>query len=74
MHTAAIWYIGSLSMPPRGADTLYTLQDHAFPADELMPLSCKGRVRGVQTSRGDIDDALGRYVRQNYRLFNACGS
>merc|ERR1719281_1666966 len=34
---------------------------YAFPADELMPLSCQGRVRGVTKSRGDIDDALGRF-------------
>lgn len=35
--------------------------DHAYPADELMPLSCKGRVRGVDPSRGDVDDALGKF-------------
>ena len=35
-------------------------QMHAFPADELMPLSCKGRVRGLTQSRGEVDDALGR--------------
>lgn len=35
--------------------------DHAYPADELMPLSCKGRVRGVDASRGDVDDALGKF-------------
>ncbi|XP_022658502.1 ER degradation-enhancing alpha-mannosidase-like protein 3 isoform X3 [Varroa destructor] len=34
---------------------------HAFPADELMPLSCKGRFRGVEENRGDIDDALGNF-------------
>ena len=34
--------------------------DNAFPADELMPLSCSGRFRGVQHNRGDIDDALGK--------------
>jgi len=33
----------------------------AWPADELMPLSCKGRVRGKEPSRGDIDDALGNF-------------
>jgi len=33
--------------------------DYAFPDDELMPLSCKGRVRGVTPSRGDVDDSLG---------------
>ncbi|KAK2898440.1 hypothetical protein Q8A67_009858 [Cirrhinus molitorella] len=35
--------------------------DHAYPADELMPLTCRGRVRGLEPSRGDIDDALGRF-------------
>ena len=34
----------------------------AYPGDELMPLSCKGRVRGVTSSRGDIDDALGNFA------------
>ena len=35
-------------------------QQHAFPADELMPLSCKGRFRGTEPNRGDIDDSLGK--------------
>lgn len=35
-------------------------QDHAYPADELMPLTCRGRVRGLEPSRGDVDDALGK--------------
>lgn len=35
------------------------MQKYAYPADELMPLSCRGRVRGLEPSRGDIDDALG---------------
>ncbi|XP_025068557.1 ER degradation-enhancing alpha-mannosidase-like protein 3 isoform X5 [Alligator sinensis] len=34
---------------------------YAYPADELMPLSCRGRVRGLEPSRGDIDDALGKF-------------
>ena len=34
---------------------------YAYPADELMPLSCKGRFRGVETNRGDVDDALGNF-------------
>lgn len=34
-------------------------QDYAYPADELMPLSCKGRVRGIDRSRGSVDEALG---------------
>lgn len=33
---------------------------YAYPHDELMPLSCKGRQRGVTPPRGDIDDALGK--------------
>merc|ERR1719189_2197545 len=35
--------------------------ENAYPADELMPLSCKGRYRGVEPDRGDIDDALGNF-------------
>ena len=26
-----------------------------------MPLSCKGRYRGSEPSRGDVDDVLGKY-------------
>lgn len=40
----------------------FFLQDHAYPADELMPLTCRGRVRGQEPSRGDVDDALGKSV------------
>lgn len=44
--------------------------DHAFgsymkygyPADEIMPLSCKGRYRDLVVSRGDIDEVLGNYT------------
>ena len=39
--------------------------ENAYPADELMPLSCRGRVRGVEPDRGDIDDALGKYDAAN---------
>uniref|UniRef100_A0A1S4GZW9 alpha-1,2-Mannosidase n=2 Tax=Anopheles gambiae TaxID=7165 RepID=A0A1S4GZW9_ANOGA len=35
--------------------------DNAYPADELMPLSCAGRYRGVTPSRGDLDDTLGNF-------------
>lgn len=35
--------------------------DNAYPADELMPLSCTGRYRGVSPNRGDIDDSLGNF-------------
>ena len=36
--------------------------DNAFPADELMPLSCRGRYRGREPNRGDLDEAMGKYV------------
>uniref|UniRef100_A0AAR2KX79 alpha-1,2-Mannosidase n=1 Tax=Pygocentrus nattereri TaxID=42514 RepID=A0AAR2KX79_PYGNA len=39
---------------------------YAYPADELMPLSCRGRVRGLEPNRGDIDDSLGNL------LFTVC--
>ncbi|KAI6192394.1 Edem3 protein [Aphelenchoides bicaudatus] len=35
--------------------------DYAFPHDELMPISCKPRIRGVTPSRGDVDDTLGNF-------------
>ncbi|KAF9417617.1 hypothetical protein HW555_005324 [Spodoptera exigua] len=35
--------------------------ENAYPADELMPLSCKGRWKGITPSRGDMDDALGNF-------------
>ncbi|XP_018408472.1 PREDICTED: ER degradation-enhancing alpha-mannosidase-like protein 3 isoform X3 [Nanorana parkeri] len=35
--------------------------EHAYPADELMPLTCRGRIRGQEPSRGDVDDALGKF-------------
>ncbi|XP_066261807.1 ER degradation-enhancing alpha-mannosidase-like protein 3 isoform X2 [Euwallacea similis] len=35
--------------------------ENAYPADELMPLSCQGRYRGVTPNRGDIDDPLGNF-------------
>uniref|UniRef100_A0A8C2CBQ5 alpha-1,2-Mannosidase n=1 Tax=Cyprinus carpio TaxID=7962 RepID=A0A8C2CBQ5_CYPCA len=38
--------------------------DYAYPADELMPLSCRGRVRGLEPNRGDIDDSLGNKLIQ----------
>ncbi|KAI6197839.1 hypothetical protein M3Y94_01272800 [Aphelenchoides besseyi] len=34
---------------------------HAFPADELMPISCQPRIRGITPSRGDVDDSLGNF-------------
>lgn len=36
--------------------------NNAYPADELMPLSCKGRYRGSEPDRGDIDSTLGKLV------------
>nr|CAD7393192.1 unnamed protein product [Timema cristinae] len=35
--------------------------ENAYPADELMPLSCRGRWRGVEPSRGDIDETMGNF-------------
>lgn len=35
--------------------------EHAYPADELMPLTCKGRWRTKDNNRGDMDDVLGNY-------------
>ncbi|KAF5277097.1 hypothetical protein FQA39_LY06335 [Lamprigera yunnana] len=35
--------------------------ENAYPADELMPLSCAGRFRGLTPNRGDIDDSLGNF-------------
>ncbi|VVC96952.1 unnamed protein product [Leptidea sinapis] len=39
----------------------HAYMDNAYPADELMPLSCKGRLRGVTPTRGDLDDVLGNF-------------
>ncbi|KAL9924688.1 LOW QUALITY PROTEIN: ER degradation-enhancing alpha-mannosidase-like protein 3 [Glossina fuscipes] len=39
----------------------YAYMDNGYPADELMPLSCKGRYRGITPSRGDMDDVLGNF-------------
>ena len=44
---------------------------NAYPADELMPLTCKGRTRGRTPSRGDVDDALGNF---QLTLVDALGS
>lgn len=40
---------------------------HAFPADELKPLSCVGRNRTLEF-RGSLDDALGEYALFFLRL------
>jgi len=34
---------------------------NAYPADELLPLSCAGRYRDAANPRGDIDDVLGNF-------------
>ncbi|XP_017475732.1 PREDICTED: ER degradation-enhancing alpha-mannosidase-like protein 3 isoform X2 [Rhagoletis zephyria] len=48
--------------------------DNAYPADELMPLSCSGRYRGVTPSRGDMDDILGNYITTEHFIFTPiCG-
>ncbi|XP_004929872.2 ER degradation-enhancing alpha-mannosidase-like protein 3 [Bombyx mori] len=39
----------------------HAYMENAYPADELMPLSCKGRWKGITPSRGDMDDALGNF-------------
>uniref|UniRef100_A0A1I7SG84 alpha-1,2-Mannosidase n=1 Tax=Bursaphelenchus xylophilus TaxID=6326 RepID=A0A1I7SG84_BURXY len=41
------------------AYTAYKTQ--AFMADEIMPISCKPRIRGKTLSRGDVDDSLGNF-------------
>lgn len=38
----------------------WAYMENAYPADELMPLSCSGRYRGLTPNRGDIDDSLGK--------------
>src|SRR3989338_9497386 len=38
-------------------------QRWGFPADEVLPLSCAQRVRGVTPSRGTMDDALGNFCQ-----------
>ncbi|XP_014671067.1 PREDICTED: ER degradation-enhancing alpha-mannosidase-like protein 3 [Priapulus caudatus] len=39
----------------------HSYMDNAYPADELMSLSCKGRYRGSEATRGDVDDSLGNF-------------
>jgi mannosidase alpha-like ER degradation enhancer 3 len=48
--------------------------ENAYPADELMPLSCKGRYRGLTPNRGDIDDCLGKYVVTTQKQTFCAGS
>ncbi|XP_043914278.1 ER degradation-enhancing alpha-mannosidase-like protein 3 isoform X2 [Protopterus annectens] len=75
IHCAVLWIssLGVLSMDAEEKkiirDQIIEMFDHAYgsymkfayPADELMPLSCRGRVRGLEPSRGDIDDAMGKF-------------
>ena len=44
----------------------------AFPHDELMPIACAPRIRGVTPSRGDVDDALGKSVTSDLFLYKFC--
>ncbi|KAK7576581.1 hypothetical protein V9T40_012867 [Parthenolecanium corni] len=39
----------------------FAYMNNAYPADELMPLSCKGRYRNSEPSRGNVDEALGNF-------------
>uniref|UniRef100_G3PZS8 alpha-1,2-Mannosidase n=1 Tax=Gasterosteus aculeatus aculeatus TaxID=481459 RepID=G3PZS8_GASAC len=56
--------------PPLITPFLFASQKYAYPADELMPLSCRGRVRGQEPNRGDIDDSLGKKAMTDVRLDN----
>lgn len=59
-------------MPTYLCFSFFNEQDHAYPADELMPLTCRGRIRGQEPSRGDVDDALGKLViSNNYRIYSS---
>jgi hypothetical protein len=45
--------------------------EHAFPADELMPQSCKGRWRfpnGHVEHRGTLDDGFGKCVSSSFTV------
>ena len=41
--------------------TFTNYMDHAFPDDELKPISCSGRRREGANPRGHMDDAMGDY-------------
>eukprot|EP00124_Ichthyophonus_hoferi_P003209 Ihof_evm2s265 gene=Ihof_evmTU2s265 len=50
--------------------TYWAYMNNAYPADELKPLSCKGRVRGKEKeNRGDLDLAMGGYVLGDFDEF-----
>uniref|UniRef100_A0A8I3VZN4 alpha-1,2-Mannosidase n=1 Tax=Callithrix jacchus TaxID=9483 RepID=A0A8I3VZN4_CALJA len=53
--TAAFCLVSATSVWTAGAEPMrclaFSLQEHAYPADELMPLTCRGRVRGQEPSR-----------------------
>ncbi|XP_028647319.1 ER degradation-enhancing alpha-mannosidase-like protein 3 isoform X1 [Erpetoichthys calabaricus] len=66
------WALGSSRPRPAfssAREQVLEMFDHAFgsymkyayPADELMPLSCRGRIRGFEPNRGDVDDSLGKF-------------
>jgi len=63
LHVICIFYI-NFAFREEARDMFYhaynAYMENAYPADELMPLSCKGRYRGVTPSRGDMDDILGK--------------
>jgi len=72
---AFIWLLPSMALSMTDQERLelrYEAEDmfyhaynaymaNAWPADELMPLSCRGRFRGREPNRGDIDDAMGNF-------------
>uniref|UniRef100_A0A8C8ZHD7 alpha-1,2-Mannosidase n=1 Tax=Prolemur simus TaxID=1328070 RepID=A0A8C8ZHD7_PROSS len=53
--TTALCLVSATSVWTAGAEPMtwggFSLQEHAYPADELMPLTCRGRVRGQEPSR-----------------------
>ncbi|KAB0344685.1 hypothetical protein FD754_021611 [Muntiacus muntjak] len=62
VSATSVWTAGAAPMSREEKQKLgLSLQEHAYPADELMPLTCRGRVRGQEPSRGDVDDALGKF-------------
>ena len=60
MRTTLTWFVQQHSTKHvKTVVFVVVVQNFAYPADELMPLSCKGRVRGLDRSRGSVDEALG---------------
>ncbi|KAG2465321.1 EDEM3 protein, partial [Polypterus senegalus] len=56
------WNFTGIHQSLEGPEDGVQAEKYAYPADELMPLSCRGRIRGLEPNRGDIDDSLGKYV------------